>query len=579
MLNFALALLFFLPIIESFSRMTGYFVLISASLLLGLSLLRKKVINLNYISVLFFLTLFTFIPSLYTSWSLSRSFSEYLRYFAYFVIFLSVLNVENKSKVLKFIQNSILFNSIALSLFSYLYFIPFIKLPVPTNGMNLFYPNFGHNRLVILLIMAFPLSLHLFLTSKQKKYLLLTLFFLVTIFTTFGRGAIISLGVAISIYLYFIHRKKTAIGNEDAREKSVIYLFGLFGIVALILLLTVFLGSNFAKTADVGKTNWYKPAGNELRIEYWRQAIIGFSKYPLLGTGLDTFRYVSLKYQKEIGDSSWYVHNQFLELFSETGVAGGLSFSLLILAIFIYSFKFVRKHDKKGLNIGEVLLIIIISSIFHNFIDYDWQYHSIFLYFWMTSGILISFMDLRQIQIGRRIQLAFYVFFVILVFTRLVFILDTDKSISQAEKFLNKRDFTRALKILDKLYIEDYANALIPMKYADLYEYAKDYEMAHLWYQKGIERNFYGTKAQQAGDFLLYLKQARDALLKNDIALSLSFLNNGNIKYSYLVSEDEENQKYIDKLINFKETQNMELYNSTIIEYINYLEKKLHLLE
>lgn len=382
-------ILAFLPLVEGELLGIGRFLLLASCLSLTIYLYKSKFqgFTFKFPLFLFFATLATIFSPVF-----SRSLNILLLYSAYFIYFLTaqVLAKKRGDTFKDLLVVSLLFPSLVLCFLSF--YLLFSKEPPPFSTMNLIFANFGHNHLVDFLVFSYPLSLILFFKEQQRfkkiLFLLLNLIFLSGFILSFSRGGIL-MSILIIILFEFSFWKNRKQQNKGVRL-SHLYNIGMGLLLILILGLGIvgyyYLGEEKIKNLNnplLEKTLRQSPFSS--RIEYWRQAALAFKEKPLLGWGLDNFRYLSKKYQKWPGAWSWYVHNHFFQMFVELGIFGGLSFLLLIGAI-LGSFFSKRWHQKTYPSMDWVLSLGLFVSAIHSFFDYDWQFPSVFLFFWVIAG-------------------------------------------------------------------------------------------------------------------------------------------------------------------------------------------------
>ena len=397
---FFFLILSFLPLIEGELLGIGRFLLLSSCLPLAIYLFRRNVkvgslprqtrlLYMFFVIFLFFALLSTIFSPVF-----SRSFNTLILYFVYLIYFLTarILAKEKKTLFRDLLIVTVIFPSLVLCLLSF--YLVFNQEPPPFSSMNLIFANFGHNHLVDYLIFAFPLSLFLLFKEKDiwKKilFLLLNLIFLAGFILSFSRGGILMAILIIFLLQIFTRRKKPA----GTRHAAIVQLPTIFMLLLLgfILLFSIsgyyYLGEETIKNLN---NLLLKKAFRQLhlssRIEYWRQAVLAFKDKPLLGWGLDNFRYLSKKYQKAPSAWSWYTHNHFVQMFVETGIFGGLSFLFLIF----FLLKKIQPFINKRLNLNDLkcfLTIGLFISVIHSLLDYDWQFPPVFLIFWVIAGYL-----------------------------------------------------------------------------------------------------------------------------------------------------------------------------------------------
>lgn len=404
-----------LPLIEGELLGISRFILLASCLPLSIYLYKQKSprpLHVIFIAFLFFATLSTiFSPVPY------RSVNTLILYFAYFIYFLVGQSlVENSKKspafppvgglkpgfydVSKLLAFSVLLPGITLSLLSFYFLIS--KQPPPFSSMNILWANFGHNHLVDYLIFSLPIGLAFFFI--QEKLLGKLIFLGINLILTLGFIFSFSrLGIFIAIFefiLFVILWHKSHL-SHDRRSTAVVHLSILILISLLVFVGLVMIGgyyrlgsekvsflNNFILKKAIRGIPW------SIRWDYLNQAWQGIKERPLLGWGLDNFRYVSAKFQSPAGSWSWYTHNHYIEMFVELGIIGGLLFLLLIITLLITALKKLYYSNRgrylNSINIGNLLLIGLITSAFYSFFDYGWQFPSVFLVFWVIAGYLSS---------------------------------------------------------------------------------------------------------------------------------------------------------------------------------------------
>jgi O-antigen ligase len=104
----------------------------------------------------------------------------------------------------------------------------------------------------------------------------------------------------------------------------------------------------------------------------WPATITMVSDFPLFGTGFGTFRYSYYLYDNE-GGISWttHAHNDYLEVFSDGGIVGGILFLSLLgmIMVSIYKTWWKRRHPEvKMLGLG--IIVSLFAVLFHSVFDF-----------------------------------------------------------------------------------------------------------------------------------------------------------------------------------------------------------------
>lgn len=130
-----------------------------------------------------------------------------------------------------------------------------------------------------------------------------------------------------------------------------------------------------------------------IRIDIAKQSLGLFRLFPLFGTGLGTYDLISSKVvSRLINEVSWnHAHNDYIELLTDTGIAG---FSLLMGAILGLLFPSLRKINRnssgwdKTIRIQASLSILCIGAL--EFSDFHLKVPSIALFFILQLALLTT---------------------------------------------------------------------------------------------------------------------------------------------------------------------------------------------
>jgi len=409
LIYFFFFILSFLPLVEGELLGLSNFLLLVFCLPLTIYLQKKKKWNTRLLSFFTFFLVSAFLAAFFSPvWA--RSFNKLIVYCAFFIWFSASVFLSKKKVFKKLLIISILFPSIVLTLLSF-YFLIIGQAP-PFASMNLVFANFGHNHLVDFLIFSFPVSLVLYVQQEKGAiknfYLLLSIIFSIGFLMSFSRGGVLIAFLELLILTYSLDLFKKKPNSKTVFIKLFLILF---------LTISIIYGSGLSSFLYQGKVDnkvlkkFLRPASFSSRLEYWRQAVSAFSKKPFSGWGLDNFRYLSLQTQKNPNSWSWYAHNHFLQMFSETGILGGVFFLILIGLIFKKSvvslLQYRSTNSKKLIRTG--LATALLGSIVHNFFDFDWQFNSVFLIFWVVAGFIYSSQTKKSLQ--KKLLINYFSFF------------------------------------------------------------------------------------------------------------------------------------------------------------------------
>lgn len=87
------------------------------------------------------------------------------------------------------------------------------------------------------------------------------------------------------------------------------------------------------------------------RLHLWEGAFDYAKKHPFIGAGYGNWKLASIPYEKEFTNDlfvPYHSHNDFLEMFADLGIVGGLAFGLMFLLFPIYAITLWRNKNAKA---------------------------------------------------------------------------------------------------------------------------------------------------------------------------------------------------------------------------------------
>ena len=356
----------------------GSYILFFVSLFLLLSspkLLSKNRVKLFfskwYFQVLFiilliFLLLASF--SLFYTINIPFSIDRLSKLFFSFLIFFFFLFLKDKylDKNTIFFFLNILFLTLS---FLVLFFMIFPKLGDSLPGMNLLFISYGHNHFSALLLLLIPLFFLQFIEKQNNFNFVLIILSYLLVALSFAR-VVVFLSILEFFVLFLISRRNFASLKSKHKKRLLLMIFIL---LILLLVMLIFSFSSLNLFCNTEMDLLCKDFSNEGRHSYWANAVSIFKDNFFLGTGLNTYVLESKKYL-HFGDSiTSYAHNEFLQIFADLGVLGGISFLFLVLSMFMIALKSIKKNKNK-----KYLFVALIFISINVLVDFDWQFVSIF---------------------------------------------------------------------------------------------------------------------------------------------------------------------------------------------------------
>ena len=321
-------------------------------------------------SFYFFLYLFYFIWNVFSYFYAINSTETLINlprvgntFFAIFFCFLLLHNLPNK---FYFISRLFVFFLTAELL---AYYNDFNNV-FPREGLRvILIKGFAGNKNITAASIAFKLPFVMYLLHSSKQ--LLFRLFLFIIFT-FGllsislieaRAAILSTLIVAIFFLFFltysfIEKKYTAKQSFFGISLTILpYL------LALLINLSITTSAKKGTITDtVGRIAFTEESSNG-RFQYWLDAWDYFKKNPVFGSGLGNWKIASIGEGIEHINGytvPYHAHNDFIHVFTETGVLGGFAYIGLFITLTYYLLVLIyKKFKSKGvLDIQHFILIL-----------------------------------------------------------------------------------------------------------------------------------------------------------------------------------------------------------------------------
>ena len=109
------------------------------------------------------------------------------------------------------------------------------------------------------------------------------------------------------------------------------------------------------------------------RLELWSSAIEIIKDNPFIGVGIGNYKVNSLEYVKSMLKDytiPFHTHNDFLQIFSETGILGGLFYFFFFILPFLYFIFFRKKIIPGNEKLAFFLLLSVIAILIDSFFNF-----------------------------------------------------------------------------------------------------------------------------------------------------------------------------------------------------------------
>jgi O-antigen ligase len=338
----------------------------------------QAVLKLKFTIVYSFLVIWALLSLIYsinaieTLVCLARLLSTYL-------IFINLSILFYKKQVAGLFNVVAVFVAIVL-LFDALYVITgfsknMVDMNLDSNIVSLTGKNGNKNVMAASLLIKFPFLLFVILHNKLiGKILGLGILFLgiMALFILNTRSTYVGLGLLFVLYItaiVLLNKKQDtkAIGTQLAyfMLPLVFAFFAANGMLSKAVDMQGFQGGYGTITKRAGDINVANEQNS--RIKLWKAAIDYSTKNPLFGAGYGNWKLASIPYEKEYTNDlfvPYHCHNDYIEMFADLGVIGGLSFAALFVLLGYTVLQFWRKSKDKDHKLITAIALMAIACYF-----------------------------------------------------------------------------------------------------------------------------------------------------------------------------------------------------------------------
>lgn len=331
--------------------------------------LKLKVFNHLLTSLLLLFLMWSFITVL-TSFNKTEGIIDWYKNYVFYVSILNLTIIYN-------IVNKKLFFYVIIFLLgaeSILIFYRFLNIYNFENPPNREYSFVGFtsnlNVAAYSILIKLPLAFYLLLKLKNKLFLIfIGIIIFIGVFDILiisSRSSILALLFIIASYaiLFVLFRRN----NSVKPYKSLFIL--------LILCLSTFLvhkilyinSDSIAVDQRLTSFDLNDPrSSSSFRLGFYHEAIKGFLEKPIFGYGMGNWKIFSIQYGSErIREYQvpYHVHNDFLQMFVETGFLGGLLYLFIYILPIFYLIRKILDRGNKNLILDFSILMAFTAFFF-----------------------------------------------------------------------------------------------------------------------------------------------------------------------------------------------------------------------
>lgn len=180
--------------------------------------------------------------------------------------------------------------------------------------------------------------------TKKKKYYLFSFVIFFAIFMTGSRGALIAMLSCVAVLFAYV------ILRNGLSSKAIVF----------SLLIVIFLSIGYfviSRTSLFSRMSDLSGYTSNIRLVIWGYAIEGFTRKPLIGSGIQSGTYFAQLHVR------WFTHSCFVDLITSAGILGVVAFVWQITRFFIG----VGRIDKgNNMFIGCLILTMFVPLMFIN---------------------------------------------------------------------------------------------------------------------------------------------------------------------------------------------------------------------
>jgi|CXWL01.1.fsa_nt_gi O-antigen ligase/Tfp pilus assembly protein PilF len=387
-----------------------------------------------------------------------------------YIILYYALVTNTKPFTIRYMQYAILSSALLVSLYGVLEHFGIDAHLWVQDVRNRVFSTLGQpNWLSAYLVALLPLPIFLTLKQKTKQsaicYTLLTFLFLLTIWFTKSQSGIAATALVLAaIFIYLLIRK--------LRPTTTNYhkLLLLLPILAIVIFFTVTKWSFIVKISPFGVPNLAamvetdqatRFAGSDsmvIRQVVWQGARQLGMKNPLFGTGVETFGYSYFTVRPALHNllSEWEflynkAHNEYLNIFANTGFFGLASYLFLIISITVFFKSQITNHKSQ---ISDALFFGYLSILITNYFGFSVVPVALFFFLFPALAFIASDTKERHLSLNFPINKHFGVLLLLLITGYLLlvpykqFLADIDYNTGKL--YLSAGAYKQSLDLLEK---------------------------------------------------------------------------------------------------------------------------------
>jgi O-antigen ligase len=344
----------------------------------------------NYSSKFYLLFLLIALISFVKSMNISEAIIDFTKYIITFFVLVITYSIYygNKFYLKISLILLILFLFLETSYILYL-FIENYSYESPPGRLRVFQGLAYNQNIAALSILAkIPLVLFTYFISKKKTHkIILSLLLFISVFDILvigTRSAIYGL-IIYMIFITYLYWNKFGLKFKNISISTILLIL----ISSFCIQNILYTNSKSLKVID--RSQVILDYSTNYRLNLWEKSIEILMDNPLMGIGIGNWKIESIKYAKDFitkYEVPKHAHNDFLQIFAETGLVGGTFF----LLVFISPLYFILKNFKQFENKDKLFIYFMMFSLVSIGIDHFFNFprvrpYSLLNLFWVLAFI------------------------------------------------------------------------------------------------------------------------------------------------------------------------------------------------
>ncbi|MFH0770411.1 MAG: O-antigen ligase family protein [Candidatus Peregrinibacteria bacterium] len=262
-----------------------------------------------------------------------------------------------------------------------------------------FHTDYWPNAWAEFLLLVWPLALWRALKEEREWKSLLWYAVLGVMFSSlllsYSRGAMLACVGQIILFGVIAYRRRSVFASwrQAAMKCALIVACAL----ALFFSMNHLRGRIYPVTNIVEKATFTAAEGSSSvseRSSFWMQALRLAYREPITGWGPGSFRFTHSRLMKDVLATSDHPHNVLLKAAAEEGLIAAFLLAAIILSILLKAFGKALRDPWGG---SFVYLFLAVVGVFaHNLIDYNLQFVSIAVLFWVMLSLLAATVEWKN---------------------------------------------------------------------------------------------------------------------------------------------------------------------------------------